>query len=123
MAFCWGSNQFGYNGNGTLLGSHVPERVHGGIAFNSISTGVLGLHTCGLTGAGKVYCWGYNSAGELGDGTRTQRLEPVAVVGAGAERRGTQGCSPWVQDIAHHVTYLSERRHSPTGRRPPFWTV
>ena len=81
VAFCWGSNQFGYNGNGTLFGSHVPERVHGGIAFTSISTGVLGLHTCGLTGAGKAYCWGTNTAGELGDGSRNQRLEPVAVVG------------------------------------------
>ena len=80
VAFCWGSNQWGYNGNGTLLGSQVPQRVHGGLAFAGISTGVLGLHTCGLTGAGKVYCWGNNSSGELGDGTRMQRLEPVAVV-------------------------------------------
>jgi alpha-tubulin suppressor-like RCC1 family protein len=80
VPFCWGSNQFGYNGNGTRLGSNAPERVHGGLSFTSISTGVLGLHTCGLTGAGKAYCWGDNSAGELGDGTHTQRLEPVAVV-------------------------------------------
>ncbi len=80
VAFCWGLNQWGANGNGTLQGSNVPGRVNGGLSFASISTGVLGLHTCGLTDAGKIYCWGYNVSGELGDGTRTQRLTPVAVV-------------------------------------------
>jgi len=80
VAFCWGVNQWGANGNGSLVGSNVPGKVNGGISFASISTGTLGLHTCGLTDAGKIYCWGYNVAGQLGDGTRTQRLAPVAVV-------------------------------------------
>jgi alpha-tubulin suppressor-like RCC1 family protein len=80
VAFCWGVNQWGANGNGSFQGSLVPGRVKGTLSFRSISTGVLGLHTCGLTDAGKIYCWGYNVAGQLGDGTRTQRLAPVAVV-------------------------------------------
>ena len=80
IAFCWGINQWGANGNGSFLRSNVPGRVNGGLLFNSISTGVLGLHTCGLTEVGKIYCWGYNVSGQLGDGTRTQRLAPVAVV-------------------------------------------
>jgi alpha-tubulin suppressor-like RCC1 family protein len=79
--FCWGLNQWGANGNGSLAGSLVPEQVKGGLSFTSISTGVLGLHSCGLTDAGKIYCWGYNTSGELGDGTHTQRLVPVAVRG------------------------------------------
>src|SRR5678816_52250 len=37
--------------------------------------------TCGLTTAGTAYCWGSNEFGELGDGTRTTRLRPVAVTG------------------------------------------
>ena len=28
---------------------------------------------------GKVYTWGYNEYGELGDGTTTQRLSPVQI--------------------------------------------
>jgi alpha-tubulin suppressor-like RCC1 family protein len=81
VAFCWGSNQWGANGDGTL-GSSSPSRVAGNHAFKSISTGIAGLHTCALTDAGKVWCWGTNTNGQLGDGTRTMRLEPVAVVGA-----------------------------------------
>ncbi|HRW49492.1 MAG TPA: peptidoglycan DD-metalloendopeptidase family protein [Caldilinea sp.] len=38
-------------------------------------------HTCLLTGEGAVWCWGANSYGQLGDGTRTNRRVPVAVIG------------------------------------------
>jgi len=40
-------------------------------------------HSCGLTDAGKPYCWGQNRQGELGIGTHNQYGEdaPVAVLG------------------------------------------
>lgn len=40
-----------------------------------------GLHTCALTADGALYCWGANSLGQLGDGSRTDRASPVPVVG------------------------------------------
>ena len=36
-------------------------------------------HTCALMNSGEVYCWGSNQYGQLGDGSTTQRLTPVAV--------------------------------------------
>jgi alpha-tubulin suppressor-like RCC1 family protein len=81
VAFCWGLNQSGQNGDGTTNPSSKPVRVTGTIAFEGISTGIRGAHTCGLNPAGRAYCWGNNASGQLGDGTRTRRLAPVAVMG------------------------------------------
>jgi alpha-tubulin suppressor-like RCC1 family protein len=81
VAFCWGRNLSGGNGDGTTATSTKPVRVLGGIAFTNVTTGVRGSHTCALTGGKVMYCWGDNSSGQLGDGTRTRRLSPVRVAG------------------------------------------
>lgn len=39
------------------------------------------IHTCQVNDDGTVRCWGHNGAGQLGDGTTTTRLTPVAVTG------------------------------------------
>ena len=39
-------------------------------------------HTCALTGEGRAYCWGSNTAGTLGDGTREAKRTPTAVAGS-----------------------------------------
>jgi alpha-tubulin suppressor-like RCC1 family protein len=38
-------------------------------------------HSCALRASGVAYCWGANNAGQLGDGTTTQRLVPTPVAG------------------------------------------
>jgi alpha-tubulin suppressor-like RCC1 family protein len=48
-------------------------------AFTQVSAG--GDFNCGLTSDGRAYCWGTNSNGELGDGTRESRNVPTAVSG------------------------------------------
>ena len=51
----------------------------GGITFVTVSSG--SYNTCGLTSEGVAYCWGYNYYGAIGDGTATDRLTPVRVLG------------------------------------------
>ena len=79
-AFCWGRNQEGQLGNGTQSSSRYPKPVSGGLSFERVSAGA-GFYTCAETTANRAYCWGQNSVGVLGDGTTTNRLTPVAVVG------------------------------------------
>jgi alpha-tubulin suppressor-like RCC1 family protein len=81
---CWGSNTFGQLGDGT--GSHTnnfqptPVEVIGlGSGVVAISSGMW--HTCAVTTAGGVKCWGNNDRSQLGDGTTTLRTAPVDVVG------------------------------------------
>ena len=45
--------------------------------FASIHPG--GRHTCALDTAGRAYCWGDNSSGQLGDGTIAGNAEPPRV--------------------------------------------
>jgi YVTN family beta-propeller protein len=47
--------------------------------FVQVSSG--GNHTCGVATNERAYCWGANSAGQLGDGTMTDRSLPVPVLG------------------------------------------
>jgi alpha-tubulin suppressor-like RCC1 family protein len=49
------------------------------LAFKEVSAG--DIHACGVTTANRAYCWGWNQQGQLGDGTRTQRLVPTLVKG------------------------------------------
>jgi hypothetical protein len=80
QAWCWGWNNYGEVGDGTTTTRLAPVAVSGGLTFAAVSGGANGF-TCGLTTAGAGYCWGLNNVGQLGDGTTTARLTPVAVSG------------------------------------------
>ena len=79
-AYCWGSNASGKLGTGRAGGGHtVPVPVSGHLVFRAISAGYF--HTCALTRDGRVYCWGRNEQGEVGNAPRAQASAPVRVAG------------------------------------------
>lgn len=87
--FCWGNNGNGELGNGgTPSNSKVPVRVSDPEAPDQPFTNLLavtagGSRTCAIRGTqlpGKVFCWGWNPNGQLGDGTDTDRKLPAAVL-------------------------------------------
>jgi alpha-tubulin suppressor-like RCC1 family protein len=90
LAYCWGGAFFGQLGDGTNVGSRLePVRVSGGHLFRQITAGRD--HTCGLSTANRVYCWGRNTHGQLGDGTTADRSRPVLVSGGYAFRLVSAG--------------------------------
>ncbi len=80
---CWGYNSVGQLGDGTTTTRYYPVAVAGITTASEVSAGGggYGSHTCARLNNGTVQCWGYNSGGQLGDGTTTNRNAPVQVTG------------------------------------------
>ena len=77
---CWGSNGDGQLGDGTNVNRASPVTVLG-LTGSVRALSVGGLHACALTEAGKLYCWGSNTHGQLGNGQVSRAVRPTAVVG------------------------------------------
>ncbi len=81
-ALCWGDNQTGALGNGTLILSTTAIRLSGiAPGSTSIASGPGASHTCAVTMTGVVACWGSNSQGQLGNGLAADSAAPVDVPG------------------------------------------
>jgi alpha-tubulin suppressor-like RCC1 family protein len=77
---CWGFNAAGSLGDGTLTNRSNATPVVG--LDHGVTALALGdFHSCALTAAAGVLCWGYNAQGELGDGSTSDAHRPVAVTG------------------------------------------
>ncbi|MFZ1546914.1 MAG: hypothetical protein WAT12_07410, partial [Candidatus Nitrotoga sp.] len=77
---CWGNNIEGALGDNSTTNRLTPVDVTG-LASGVKAIAAGGAHTCALTTAGGVKCWGNNSDGELGDNSTTRSLTPVDVTG------------------------------------------
>jgi hypothetical protein len=85
QVFCWGTR------TAVGLGASVLGDIQNGELFSTpqaipglpdaIEVQAGAAHTCARRRSGEVVCWGNNDAGQLGDGTRVQRLSPTPVLG------------------------------------------
>jgi alpha-tubulin suppressor-like RCC1 family protein len=75
-AYCWGAGDRGQLGHGAEMAPEefraTPVAVSGGLRFERL--GAAYLTTCGVTGAGAAYCWGF--VGFKGD-EPVRHLEPA----------------------------------------------
>ena len=62
---CWGDNDQGQLGTGTVTTSSVPRTVPGISTAVAVATG--NNHSCALLAGGTVQCWGLNGNGQVGD--------------------------------------------------------
>ncbi len=104
---CWGANDQGQLGDGTLVASTTPVAVRGLRGASTVSVSLFAQFACATTQRGTVACWGNGRRGQLGTGSfRSSRAaRPVRgvadalVVRAGAwenacalTRRGDVAC-------------------------------
>jgi alpha-tubulin suppressor-like RCC1 family protein len=73
---CWGDNSYGQTGVPTVLSVTTPPplvALPAGVEPQSISAG--SYHTCMVSTAGQIYCWGQGLSGKLGSGN-TDNIGP-----------------------------------------------
>jgi alpha-tubulin suppressor-like RCC1 family protein len=78
-AYCWGDNDIGAVGDGTMGGRRIPVAVAGNHRFTSLSAGHR--HTCGRRVDGLLFCWGSGRTGQLGTTSTASSATPLKVAG------------------------------------------
>jgi len=79
---CWGAGNTGQRGDGIVANSPcqlIPQTVVGISGAKHLTSN--GAHSCVVMGNGQIECWGDNTFGQLGNGTKTTSALPVVVSG------------------------------------------
>lgn len=89
----WGNNNNGQLGDGTTANKTTPINV-GGLnpSNNWVKFKTSGLHTGAINFSSKLWTWGDNFYGQLGDGTVTDRNSPTQI---GTDNWSKIECSSW----------------------------
>ena len=81
--WCWGKNNYGQIGDGTTtdrtVATPVLDAPAGPALTGALSLDVGGEHNCLMKANKALWCWGRNDRGQVGDGSTTQRPNPVPV--------------------------------------------
>lgn len=77
----WGSNSAGMLGINSIVSQRTPVSILGATkTFCKIAAG--GAHMLAIDKNGRLWSWGSNTNGQLGDNSITSRRTPVSVLGA-----------------------------------------
>jgi alpha-tubulin suppressor-like RCC1 family protein len=77
--YSWGNNSFGQLGTGNTTNASTPAKVQlpSGVTATAAAAGTD--HSLAIGSDGKLYAWGYNGNGQLGNNTVTASLTPTLV--------------------------------------------
>ena len=79
----WGHNSNGQLGDGTTTDSSVPKKINVEKKFKQIlavgGNNGSSARCFAIDESGKLWTWGHNSNGQLGDGTTEDKLTPVQI--------------------------------------------
>lgn len=83
--YCWGDNRYGQLGNGTFIYSKIPIKIMQNVNYVSTIYGEPFINndaprTCAITTNGKLYCWGRNHKGQIGNGDEINQVYPVEIL-------------------------------------------
>lgn len=111
FAHCWGYGSDDYelgdpdvtDNSMTPVAVSAPEGENNPVAFTVLRHGRY--FSCGLTAAGRLYCWGFNSSGQLGDGTTNSRAHAISPLGDTVVKSFGLGirfaCATTEDDVTH----------------------
>ena len=81
--FTWGFNGSGRLGDGTTTNRNVPTEITSRFSLTAgdkiISLSLGYTHSSALSKTGRVFTWGFNGSGQIGDGTTTNRNVPTEI--------------------------------------------
>lgn len=77
--YAWGGNAIGQLGDGSTSDRTTPVAVSLPAGVSALSVTAGASHSLAAASDGRLYAWGENGYGELGDGSALQRTTPVQV--------------------------------------------
>jgi alpha-tubulin suppressor-like RCC1 family protein len=130
--YAWGNNNCGELGNGNKDPVYMPVAIQ--LPGDEMATQVSGGYcfTMALGTNGRIYTWGKNEKGELGDGSTREHLTPqeislpggITATSIAAGDLGTFGMAmgsngrvyAWGEDGLGEPWIQAEHQHAPSGR-------
>jgi alpha-tubulin suppressor-like RCC1 family protein len=97
--FAWGMGTSGQLGNGQLANSDTPVTVQLPDGVHQVASACGSAYALSSRRPGRVFAWGDNSYGQLGDGTRSNAATPVLVRRVTTATAVVAGC-----DAAYAIT-------------------
>ena len=85
--FSWGKNNSGILGDGTTVDKSIPTDITQWFYLSSnekiinVFAGERGDHSLATSSSGRIFSWGNNQYGQLGDGTKMNKIIPVNITG------------------------------------------